>query len=541
MQRHVPGILIVPVVGAVLTLAGATRASAATCEGLMSWSLQNAVVTTVQAVAPGAFAPPAPAANAPGRAGAADGRGGAAGGRGGAGGRAGGPQFTDLPAFCRVTGTTKTSPTSSVKFEVWMPTADRWNGNFMANGFAFYGGTMNPGVLAGALRQGYATATTDAGGDGTNAAAYMSGNPEKVADWNERAWHETTLVAKALMAAYYGNGPKVSYWEACGGGTRQALKEVARFPTDYDAVAAGGLSNGTTFFTFAQIWQWEATHKDPASLIPREKLQVLNQAAMNACDAKDGLTDGLLSDPERCTFDPGVLQCSGTDTATCLTAAQVQAARKMYSPVVNPRTRQIISGPLMPGTELSWNSNPSEAPTGFAADFFRHLVFQNPAWDYRTRPMNYDADVRLANRAEIGAISAVEPDVRAFLDRGGKLLMYVGWNDTAIPPLDATRYYQNMVSTVGRARAEAGVRLFMVPGMGHCPANANATSGFVFDPNPIITQWKEAGKVPNQILVTRRTAGAEDRPMLVCPYPQLATYTGTGNINDAANFVCSAR
>ena len=434
MQRALVGVLPAVMVGAALAAMAAappgrgawrsaegifqaTLAAATSCETLAT-ALPNVTIASAQTVGAGAFTPPP----APARGQAAQTPGPAPAAGGARGGGSGGSSFADLPAFCRVRGTIRTSGTSSVRFEVWMPVSG-WNGNFLSNGFAFYGGTMNPGPLANAIRRGYATATTDLGGDGTPSAAYLTGHPEALADWNERGWHETTLTAKALIAAFYGSPPKVSYWEACGGGTRQGLKAIARFPADYDALAGGGLSNGTTFFTFAQIWQWEATHKDPASLIPREKLPLLHDAALEACDARDGIKDGVIQDPEHCRFDPGALQCQAADGPGCLTAAQVEAARKLYAPVINPRTRETISGPLMPGSELSWNASPSPAPGGFAADFFRYLVFQDPGWDYTKRPINYDTDVALANRPEIGAISAVEPDLGPFLRRGGKSYM----------------------------------------------------------------------------------------------------------------------
>lgn len=533
------------VVGAAFVLATSSRAMAASCDSLASVALPNATVTSAKLIEAGAFTP-APAPGNAERGGGAGGRGanagrgadGAAARGGGAGGGRGAapPSFTDLPAFCRVLGNIQTSASSSVAFEVWLPAAG-WNGNFLANGFAFYGGTMNPTVLAGALRRGYATATTNLGGDGTQSGAYLSGHPEAIKDWGERGWHETTLKAKALVSAFYGNAPKLSYWDACGGGTRQGLMEVTKYPTDYDAIAAGGLSNGTTFFTFSQVAQWEATHKTPGSLISRDKLQVLHQAALNACDAKDGVKDGIIQDPEHCGFDPAVTACKNGDAPDCLTAEQVEAARKSYAGSINPRTKQVISGGAMVGSELSWNATPSDAPGGFAADFFKYLAFQDPTWDYRTRPIDYDKDFATANRPEIAAVSAVNPDLKAFLARGGKVLFYDGWNDNAIPPMDGVNYYKNIVKTVGKA-ADDSVRLFMIPDSGHCPAGAAAANGYIFDPLPVITAWKEQGRTPNQIVVAHKTNGVEDRRMLVCPYPQQAVYDGRGNAADEASYAC---
>lgn len=487
----------------VASAVAATPASApASCEALAGLPLASASVTTAQLVEAGRFTAPAPA-------------------------RGPAPRFDDLPAFCRVLGSITTSASSSVRFEVWLP-AQGWNGNFLVNGFAFYGGTMNPATLANALRQGYATATTDLGGDGTTSAAYLMGHPQSLVDWNERGWHETTLRAKALVSAYYGRNPGLSYWESCGGGTRQGLQEVARYPADFDALSAGGLSNGTTYFTFAQVRQWEATHRDPASLIPRAQLEVLHRAVLKACDARDGVADGIIADPEHCRFDPRVVQCAAGSAADCLTPAQVAAARVLYAPVRNSRTGGRISGPLMPGSELSWNSTPSDSPGSFSDDFFRYLVFEDPNWTYPARPINFDGDVALANRPGLRDISAIEPDLRPFFARGGKILMYTGWNDTAIPPLDSVTYYRSIVGKSGAQATSSSLRLYMLPDGGHCPANAGAMNGYFFDPMPVITAWREQGKRPASIEVTHKRDGAMDRSMKVCPYPQRAGARCTG-------------
>jgi feruloyl esterase len=510
---------------AILIVGAARSVAAANCEGLSSLTLPNASVTSATSIAMGAFTPAIP----PTPANAA--------------------RYRDLPAFCRVLGTFRTSDVSSVKFEVWMP-AETWNGNFRADGFAFYGGIMDPAVLATALLDGYATATTDAGGDGTPAANYLMGHPESLKDWDYRAWHETTLKAKALIAAYYGKPPKISYFNSIGGATRQGLKEIARFPTDYDALSAGALTNYTTHFVFAMIWAWQATHETAASLITPSKARVLHQAALDACDANDGVKDGMISDPERCRFDPGVLLCKNGDAVDCLTAPQVDAALKIYSPVYNSRTKEEIFGPLLPGSELTWQSMVTSAnpvPTGFPADFFRYLVLQDPNWDYQARPIDYDRDFILANRPDVAAINAIETNFKPFFDRGGKILFYNGWADDN-SPLDTIEFYKRIAANAGSKSASV-IRLFMIPSMGHSLANGNMPylktspppNGYAFDPMEVLTRWKEKGEAPDRILLNHRTNGAEDRQMLVCPYPQIAVYKGAGNTGDAANFECMKR
>jgi feruloyl esterase len=514
--------LIATLLMTTLRLTGVSRTLAASCADLQSLNLPSATVQSAESIEAGQFKAPEHAGEA-GFAGA---------------GQAKASDFAELPAFCRVQGTIMTSPMTQVRFEVWLPAGHSWNGRFMVEGFAFYGGTMDPLTLADALRRGYATATTDLGGDGTLHAAYLLHQPERLTDWNYRGWHDTTLAAKRLIAAFYGRAPTYSYWNSCGGGTRQGLQEITRYPDDYDALAAGGLSNGTTSFTFAQVWRWQANHRAGARPIPGTKLALLHQAALGACDARDGVRDGIISDPEHCRFDPAQLQCRSGDAPDCLTAGQVQTAHNMYSPVVDPRNGQVISGPAMPGSELGWDVSGNKPLGLFPAEFFRYLVFQDTDWTYQRRPINFGTDYDLANRPELAAISAGNTDLRPFLRHGGKVLIYMGWNDPAIPPLDHVRFYQGIVSTSGAALTNRGVRFFAIPDMGHCPVADAAPTGYVFDPLPALTAWREQHRAPEQITVTHRTDHHPDRQMRVCRYPAIATYKGHGSTTSADTFRC---
>ena len=357
--------------------------------------------------------------------------------------------FADLPAFCAVMGEVQTSRATRVRFEVWLPETT-WNQDFRADGFAFFGGTMDPAVLAAAVRDGYATATTDAGGDGTARANFLL-NSESLTDWSYRAWHETTVKAKTLIAGTYGRGPRFSYWNVTGGATRQGLKNVALYPEDYDGIAAGGLSNYDTRFTFAQMAAWQATHDTPESYFDARALQILNAGILAACDMNDGVKDSLLHDPRDCHFNPQVLMCGEHRRTDCLRPEQVRAVQKLYAPVRHSRTGEQLYPGLLPGGE--WNPallNPSAElpPADFAANFFKYVVFRKADLDWRVRRINYDADVALANRPEVAAVNAVETDLRPFTRRGGKLLFYNGWNDN-MSPLYPIEFYQRVAKTVG--------------------------------------------------------------------------------------------
>ena len=313
-----------------LALASLPAMAAASCESLASVSLPGATITSAQNVAAGAFTLPA---NPNGR----------SGGRG-----PGANPYKDLPAFCRVTATLKPSSDSDIKIEVWLPAAD-WNQKYEAVGNGGWAGVISYSAMAEALRDGYATSSTDTGHVG-GSGSFALGHPEKLIDFGWRSQHEMTLKSKAIIAAFYGNGVRLSYWNGCSTGGRQGLKEAQRFPADYDGIIAGAPANRTAL----ALWIASAQLKDPASYIPPAKYPLIHQAVIAACDALDGLKDGLIQDPTRCNFDPKVIECKGGDGADCLTAAQVETVRKSYAEAVNPRTGQKLFPALAPGSSWSW-------------------------------------------------------------------------------------------------------------------------------------------------------------------------------------------
>ncbi|MEQ1758190.1 MAG: tannase/feruloyl esterase family alpha/beta hydrolase [Vicinamibacterales bacterium] len=456
--------------------------------------------------------------------------------------------YANLPAFCEVKGEVRTSRDTAVRFEVWLPETT-WNRDFRADGFAFFGGTMDPATLAAALRDGYATATTDGGGDGTARANFLV-NPESLIDWNHRAWHETTVKAKDLIGRYYGNLPRFSYWNLTGGATRQGLKSIALYPQDYDGIAAGGVTNYHSRFTFAQMAAWQATHESPDSYFDERALRTLNAGVHAACDLNDGVQDSLLHDPRNCRFDPQALVCSDSRRADCLTPAQVRAVQKLYAPVRHSRTGEQLYPELLPGGEWNpalLNPSPDLPAADFAANYFKYVVLRDPMLDWASRRINYDADVALADRPEVAAINAVETDLRPFLRRGGRILFYNGWNDN-MSPLYPIEYYEQIVERAG-GDADRAVRLFMIPGMGHTPGNGNRpydrtappANGYSFDPMAILTRWRETGQPPAQFTVDHRTSGRVDRQLLVCAFPQGAAYLGQGDPMQANSYECRPR
>jgi feruloyl esterase len=491
-------------VGSVLL--SSASASAATCEELARLTLANTTITLAQSVAAGAL--PAPA------------------GRGGAQAN----PFANLPAFCRVAFTSKPSPDSDIKSEAWLPMSG-WNGKFQAVGNGGWNGNIDQNAIATALRRGYAAASTDTGHEG-GAGPWMQ-NKDKVIDYGYRAVHEMTATAKALINAFYGSAPKFAYFTGCSAGGRQALKAAQMYPEDFDGVVAGAPALNATGRAAYAVYAAQALHKDEASYIPPAKHSLIHEAALQACDAQDGVTDKVIENPRACKFDPQVLACkAGADTNACLTPPQVTAARALYQPLVNPKTKQVINTPLEIGSELGWNTFGGAQPFGVATQFYQFMVFRNPQWDWKT--LNFDADMDAVAKAEGGVIDAKSTDLKQFVARGGKVIQYHGWADPQIPAGASTTYYEGVQKAMG-AKIGDNYRLFMVPGMNHCGGGDGPAS---FDMVAALEQWVEQKKAPDTIPAAHLTNGQPDRTRILCPYPQVATYKGSGDSNSAASFVC---
>ena len=504
---------------------GARPVAAQTCERLSDLKLANTTITAAQSVAAGSFGSAA--------------------------------AFKDLPAFCRVTGVIKPTSDSEIKFEVWMPAAG-WNGKFQGVGNGGFAGSITQAALAGALARGYAVASTDTGHSGGD-ASWALGHPEKIIDYGHRGIHEMTEKAKAIISAFYGAGPKHSYFASCSNGGRQALMEAQRYPNDYDGLIAGAPANYFTQTLTGFAWNMQAMLVDPASYIPASKLKAIEAAALAACDARDGVTDGVIDDPEGCRFDPAVLLCKGAESDACLTEKQVAALKKIYGGPRNSKGEQIVPG-FLPGGETGpagwtiWITG--AAPTRAAQFFFasqteRNMIHNDPAWDIKT--FNIDQDSKLADDKLAPILNATDTNLKAFKARGGKLILYHGWSDAALPPTNTIRYFHDVVAKMGRREVDSFMRLYMVPGMQHCGGGPGTDSFGAFvnavpadaqhDLTVAIERWVEAGVAPNEIIASKRQSNdpksAVTRTRPLCPYPLVARYKGSGSTDDATNFVCA--
>jgi feruloyl esterase len=447
----------------------------------------------------------------------------AAGGFTAQGGR-GGEAFKTLPAFCRVAATITPVPDSEIKIEVWLPESG-WNGKLQSVGNGAWAGSISYPAMATALSTGYAAASTDTGHTGNN-ANFITGHPEKVIDFGYRAVHEMTTLAKQIVGSYYGGtGPKYSYFNGCSTGGRQALTEAQRYPNDYDGILAGAPAIYASRLQGMQVWASQTVHQDETSYIPPAKYPVIHAAVLQQCDALDGVKDGVLEDPTKCKFDPRALACKDGDAATCLTSGQVDAARKLYA---GPK---LFPG-LEPGSELGWNTLAGPQPMTLATDVYKYLVFNNPNWDYKT--INPERDFATAEKTIGNSMDATNSNLKPFVDHGGKLVMYHGWSDPGIPPMNSVQYYKNVVDTLG-SKTGNSIRLFMIPGMGHCGGGDGTDK---FDGISALARWVENGQAPDQIPASHQKAGQVDRTRPLCPYPQRAVYKGSGSTDEASNFSC---
>jgi hypothetical protein len=538
--------MVLAAVGAVLLSCGAYGQSAPSgtqsCEGLAQLELAGAKILSAQTVAAGAFTPP--------------------------------PNMTPwivgdvsfykiLPAFCRVVVEATPSADSSIKIEVWMPangqSAGGWNGKLQGQGNGGFAGEIGYRQLGASVLQGYATVATDTGhsGGGTD-ASWALGHPEKVTDFGYRGIHEMTRAAKAVIHAYYAKDAQHSYFAGCSNGGRQALMEAQRFPGDYDGILAGAPANFWTHLLTKALADAQATTLDPASYIPSSKLPAIARAVNAACDAQDGVADGIVNDPRKCRFDPGRILCKEGDSEKCLTAAQVTALKKLYEGPNDANGRKIFPG-YLPGAEEGpggWGTWITGAAPGksllfaFSGGYFSNMVYEKADWNYRETGV--DQALKAADEKTAQLLNATEANLVAFKAGGGKMILYHGWNDPAISALNTINYYNDVTNRMRGQEPEAFVRLYMVPGVQHCGGGPGPDSfglgGGAKDAQHNVAmaleQWVEKGIAPNAIVATKYEGGDPSKGLKMtrplCPYPQIAKYRGKGDTNDAGNFVCVA-
>jgi len=507
---------------------GVGQAAAATCESLISLKLPNTTITAAQSIPAGTYKAP------------------------------NGQVFKNMPAFCRVSATLMPTSDSDIGTEVWMPSST-WNERFEGVGNGGFAGTINYTDLASGVQLGYATTSTDTGHVGTTYdGSWALGHPQKIIDFGYRSIHLMSIIGKQIAFAFYGQNPQHSYFSGCSTGGRQALMEAQRFADDYDGIVAG---DPVAFYTHhhvgGNLWVVRQMFNHSDSTVFTTEDTLLGNAVNEACDALDGVVDGVLNDPRRCHFDPEALLCKSSEKPpNCLTAPQVEAVRNLWSGPDQIVHQHDYYPPFERGGEADgWPASISpEPPPAQQTDnhaklgipFFEYFVFDNPNWDFRTfnwdsGPGYVDNKVVVPGQTLPSVLNSVDPDLNQFQAHGGKLIQYHGFSDPTVPPLTSIDYFESVGNVPGGSlqQTQEFYRLFMVPGMNHCKGGPGAN---VFDMLTPLVQWVEDDIAPRRIIATHYvnndpTQGvAFTRPL--CSYPQEAIYKGSGNTNDAANFAC---
>jgi feruloyl esterase len=447
-------------------------------------------------------------------------------------------------SFCRVEGIIE----REIGFELWLPAADAWNHRLLVGGVGGQAGSLNYYELVRGLSRGYAAASTDTGHKATD-RHWLLGPPDRAANYAERANHLLAAKAKAIVAQLYGEGVQHAFFVGCSGGGRQALTEVQRFPDDFDGVIAGAPGVNTPEMSARRMWEMQR-HSEWASFMGPDQWQLIADAAVRSCDGQDGVRDGVIDDPTQCRFDLRKLRCRQGQARDCLTDRQLAAAMAIYAPLRDENGKPIDNG-LLPGVRVQAVPLPepfAPGPPYLAVALFGDGVHKDPNWD--ARQFRIASDLPAIDR--VMNLHADDPDISAFVKRGGKLILYQGWADPLVAPQTTVAYYQAVQRRLGKLAAKS-VRLFMAPGVEHCRGGAGpdlfgGAGGDAPERNSqhdmlsALELWVKDGVAPDEIVAVRiNPKGEVSRSRPLCAYPARARYVGRGSTDQAANFTCEAK
>lgn len=539
---------VIAPVGVIWVSVPAAEARTIDCAGMAKTALPHVSITGVQVVE-GSFTEPKVGDRAP-------------------------KVHSSMPSFCQVQAIASPVKGSRIGFEVWLPLRANWSKRLHMVGNGGYGSNLYYAQLAARVRRGDVAVATDTGHTG-GALTFGRDNRVAIDDWAWRAVHESVVAAKALTKIYYGRAAAKSYFSGSSTGGHQALMSAQRFPDDFDGIIAGAPGNNRTGLMMQFLWNFVKNHRpgdNGAQIVPNAKLVMVKKAVVAQCDALDGVADGVVSDPLACPFKPASLLCKTGETPDCLTAEQVATMDALYQGPRDARTGQQIYPGYRPGSEgqgdedsplpgwAGYWANPAKPDEPQRADFFRFWVHNDADWDWWK--FNWGSDVD-AVRAIMGPVTdAVDPDLSRFRARGGKLMMFMGWNDPVGAAPEAINYFEDVVAHSKAATPAAKladtqqfVRLYMVPGMGHTAGGEGATNmsnatrnseppvdDAAHDMGLALYDWVEKGMAPGTLIATKFSKGtgptgqvAFQRP--VCVYPQVPTYQG-GDTDKAESFAC---
>jgi feruloyl esterase len=439
--------------------------------------------------------------------------------------------------FCRVQGRIE----AEIEFEAWLPTRANWNRKHLGVGNGGYAGFINYSGLAQGLHRGYATASTDTGHKGGPAdGSWALGHPQRIVNYGYRAQHLTAAVTKQLVAAYYAEPAHHAYFMGCSNGGQQGLTAAQRYPQDYEGIVSG--APGTNFPDMATNVMMSGRRNSGSTNLTQQQMDWVVKRMVSACDALDGVSDGLIEHPPTCHFDFASLTCAAGQKSECLDAAQIALLRDLYSPLIDRTGREIYPPPaigaLLPVTELARRGK-------LGADIYRYAVFGDPRWDPASFVLERDLPIA---RKRLEALISENTDLSAFADHGGRMILYHGWDDSGPSPYNSVNYYEHVGERMGTRETQAFFRLFMVPGMYHCSGGpgpnifGNVGDPPVLDPQHdvlmALEQWVEHGKAPERIIASSVRDTHVERTRPLCPYPQRARYRGQGDTDHAENFAC---
>jgi feruloyl esterase len=444
--------------------------------------------------------------------------------------------------WCRVTATVTHPPSGDrVKIFIGLPVTN-WNGRFRGNGGGgFSGGSA--GSLRGPVAQGYAAGATDTGHEGGSGSFALDANGrlnwQAIQDNAYLGIHDMTVVGKALTQAFYGQAPRYSYFVGGSTGGRQGLMEAQRYPNDYDGIVSACPAINWQRFLPADLWP-QVVMVAAKNFVPKSKLEAATAAAVSACDALDGVPDGIIDDPARCTYDPKALVGTkvGDDT---FTDADADVVRKIWE---GPRAQDgtFLWHGLERGADLFALAGTSGSPlTGkpfsIPLEWFQYFLLQNPKWDWTTlTPTGFELLWKQSVEQYGDVIGTDDPDLTRFRDRGGKVIIYHGLADQLIPAAGTIDYYKRVQRQMGGAeKTSQFARLFLAPGVDHGFRGAGPTPTGQME---AIVRWVEEGQAPDKLMAERRDSSgkvSQTRPLF--PFPQVAKYKGTGSTDDDANFI----
>jgi hypothetical protein len=444
---------------------------------------------------------------------------------------------------CKASGVIGTE----INFELLLP--ENWNGKFvMGGGGGFVGSVQNSAMGFDPLSRGFATVGTDTGHQaGGIEASWALHNMERLVNFGHQAVHRTAVTSKSMIRGFYGAEIRQNYFMGCSRGGGQALMEAQRYPDDFDAIVAGAPAYNWAGLAAQGIRIQQNMFPDPstlsAALISSTEQSILEAAILARCDANDGITDGILNEPRQCSFDlAGLPSCAAGDNEECFTAQEINAIREVYQGPKNAAGNPLFYGFPFGGESdrggwSQWMTggtpDPQAIPNaiyGFSTGIMKYMVYHEPDWNYASYGFeNFERDTALV----AATLNATNPDLSAFRERGGKLLIYQGWSDTAISALATIGYFESVVA--GDASAADDVKLFMMPGVLHCAGGKGPSQVNFLD---VIDQWAESGTVPQRLTASYPPNSSLTGTRPLCAYPEIARYAGSGDDRDAANFSC---